>query len=36
MTKAEFFNACQKSFELNHISEYATEEYLEKFLTRKI
>ena len=31
MTKVEFFNACKKSFEMNHISEYATEEYLEKF-----
>ena len=31
MTKTEFFNACKKSFDLNNISEYATEEYLEKF-----
>ncbi len=33
MTKSEFFNACKKSFDLNNISEYATEEYLEKFYT---
>ena len=31
MTKQEFFIQCKKSFEANHISEYATEEYLEKF-----
>jgi 16S rRNA (guanine527-N7)-methyltransferase len=31
MTKADFFNACRKSFSLNNISEYATDEILEKF-----
>ena len=31
MTKAEFFNNCKKSFVLNNISEYVTDEYLEKF-----
>lgn len=31
MTKNEFYNACKKSFSLNNISEYATDEYLEKF-----
>ena len=31
MTKLDFFNSCRKSFDLNNISEYATEEYLEKF-----
>ena len=31
MTKQEFITACKKSFSLNNISEYATEEYLEKF-----
>lgn len=31
MTKSEFFTACKKSFLLNNISEYATDEYLEKF-----
>ncbi len=31
MTKADFFNNCKKSFLLNNISEYATDEYLEKF-----
>lgn len=31
MTKAEFFTACKKSFESNNISEYATDENLEKF-----
>ena len=31
MTKTEFFTACKKSFLLNNISEYATDEYLEKF-----
>lgn len=33
MTKQEFFLQCKKSFDLNHISEYATDEYLEKFYT---
>ena len=31
MTKQEFFTQCKKSFESNHISEYATDEYLKKF-----
>jgi len=31
MTKQEFFTACTKSFQLNNVSEYATDEYLEKF-----
>lgn len=31
MNKQDFFLQCKKSFELNHISEYATDEYLEKF-----
>lgn len=31
MTKNEFYNACKKSFSLNNISEYTTDEYLEKF-----
>ena len=31
MTKQEFFLQCKKSFDLNRISEYATDKYLEKF-----
>ena len=31
MTKLDFFTACKKSFLLNNISEYATDDYLEKF-----
>ena len=31
MTKQEFFAQCKKAFELNNISEYAADEYLEKF-----
>lgn len=31
MNKQDFFIQCKKSFELNLISEYATDEYLEKF-----
>ena len=31
MTKHEFSEACKKSFLLNNISEYATDEYIEKF-----
>lgn len=31
MTKQEFFFQCKKSFELNNVFEYATDEYLEKF-----
>ena len=31
MTKQEFFNACKEAFLLNNISEFATEENLEKF-----
>ena len=33
MTKQEFFLQCKNSFDLNHISEYATDEHLEKFYT---
>ena len=31
MTKQDFFLQCKQSFELNNLSEYATNEYLEKF-----
>ena len=31
MTELEFYSACKKSFDLNHISEYATNENLAKF-----
>ena len=31
MTKQEFFLQCKESFEANHLSEYAEDEYLEKF-----
>ena len=31
MTKSEFFEVCKKSFDLNNVSEYATNENLEKF-----
>ncbi len=31
MTKQDFFFQCKKSFELNNLSEYITDEYLEKF-----
>jgi len=31
MTKQDFFLQCQNSFQLNNLSDYATEEYLEKF-----
>ena len=33
MTKQDFFLQCKKSFEMNNLSEYATDEYLEKFHT---